>query len=331
MSEVLKRMVEDDLIEAISCSQWVHPLVAVQKKDGSIRVCTDLRMLNQHVIVDKFPLQSINTLITKSAGAKVFSKLDIRSAYFHMPLTQDSRNLMAFLTDDGLFQYKVLPMGLCSAPAAWQKFITVSLSDLKGCIGYLNDVCVYEKSIKKQLHNLHKVLARLHSLNLRLNLGKCVFSTIEIEFPGYVISNAGVRPTLENTKAILECQKPINITQVKHFLGLCSSCLGHLPNFATISKPSRKLTRANMEYVWSIEQKMAHTQVQTLIASTPAIAIFDENCPKYVSTDASDVGLGAVLSQIQNGAEKVIAYASRTLSSTERNYSMGEKEALACV
>ena len=103
VSEVLKRMVEDDLIESISCSQWVHPLVAVQKKGGPIWVCTDLRMLNQHVIVDKFPLPSTDTLITKVAGAKVFSKLEIRSAYFHMPATSNLRHLTAFLTDDGLF------------------------------------------------------------------------------------------------------------------------------------------------------------------------------------------------------------------------------------
>ena len=204
-------------------------------------------------------------------------------------------------------------------------------SDLKGCIACIDDICVYGRSLEEHLHNSHKALTRLNSLNLGLNLRKCVFSTAEIEFFGYVILSAGVRPTLENTRAILGCLKPANVTQVKHFLGLCSYHLGHLQNFATISEPLRKLTRANMEYVRSLEQKTAYTRVQILIASTPDVTIFDENCPTYVSTDASDVGLSDVLSQLQNGEEKVITYAFRTLSSTERNYFTSEKEALACV
>lgn len=331
LSQAIEQMVRDDLIEQIPCSEWVHPLVAVQKKDGSIRVCTDLRMLNKHVIVDKFPLPSADEMIPKLSGAKVFSKLDIRSAYFHMPLTEDSRHLTAFLTQDGLFQYKVLPMGLSSAPAAWQKFITLSLADVKGCVAYMDDICVFGSSPEEHHENLHSVLKRLNDLNLRLNMKKCRFGVTEIEFLGHVISSAGLTPNIENTKAILECPRPNSVIQVKHFLGLCSYYLRHLPDFATVSEPLRRITRLNEDFVWSAEQENAYSEIQKLVASTPTVAIFDESCPTFVSTDASDVGLGAVLSQLQNGVEKVVAYASRTLSDTERRYSTGEKEALACV
>lgn len=141
LSKALKQMVKDDLIEPIQCSEWVHPRFAVQKKDPSIRVCTNLRMLNKRIIVDKFPLPSADELIARLSNARLLSKVDIRSAYHHMPLTPDCRYLAAFLTQDGLSQYKVLPMGLSSAAAAWQKFVTLSLSDLKGCIVYMDDIC----------------------------------------------------------------------------------------------------------------------------------------------------------------------------------------------
>ncbi|CAH8654258.1 unnamed protein product, partial [Dicrocoelium dendriticum] len=118
---------------------------------------------------------------------------------------------------------------------------------------------------------------------------------------------------------------------MKHFLGLCSYYLRHLPNFATIAEPLRRLTRQNQEFRWATEQDNAYMTIRAMIESTPTVAIFNEHCPTFVSTDASDVGLGAVLSQLRDGEEKVIAYASRTLSDTERNYSTGEKEALACV
>ena len=288
-------------------------------------------MFNRQIIVDKFPLPSADELIVKLAGAKVFSKLDIRSAYFHMPLTEDSRSLTAFFTPNGLYQYKVLPMGLSSAPSAWQRCLSQTLSDLPGCIVYMDDLCVFGCSQEDHDANLHALLKRLDDLNLRLNLKKCQFRVTKIVFLEYVISTAGVSPNEENIRSILECPKPKSSIEIKHFLGLCSYYLRHLPNFSTVAEPLRRLTRENEEFVWNTEQEHSYQSIRTMISSAPTVAIFDESCHTCVSTDASDVGLGAILSQMQDGCEKVIAYASRTLSKTERNYSTGEKEALACM
>ena len=331
VSSALQQMVVDDLIEPIYCSEWVHLMVTVLKKDGSVRICNDLQALNSQIIVDKFVLPSPDELFVHLAGARFFSKLDLRKAFFHMPLTPDSRPLTAFLTMEGLFQYKVLPMGLSSAPAAWQKFMVHSLADLPGQIAYMDDICVFGHTVDEHDTRLHAVLQRLNNLNLRLNIEKCQFRVNSIEFLGHTITSDGIKPNTENTRAITDAPRPNNATELKHFLGLCSYYLRYLKDFATLAEPLRQLTKEKSEFVWSSSQQKAFEEIKRRIVSAPVMAIFDEKCPTIVTTDASNIGLGAILSQIQNGQEKVIAYASRKLTKTEAGYSAGEKEALACV
>ncbi|CAH8583497.1 unnamed protein product [Dicrocoelium dendriticum] len=331
VEKAIQEMISNDLIEPVNCSEWVHPMVTVLKKDGTVRICNDLKALNSQIVVEKFVLPTVDELLVKITGARFFSKLDLRKAFFHMPLTPESRPLTAFLTSSGLFQYKVLPMGLSSAPAAWQKFMNHSLADLPGQIAYMDDICVFGKSRDEHDSRLRAVLQRLESLDLRLNLEKCIFCATDVEFLGYVLSAGGIRPCAANTRAITEAPVPKNTSEVKHFLGLCSYNLRYLPDFATIAEPLRMLTKEKATFDWGSSQQSAFEEIKRRLVSTPMLAIFDENCPTFVSTDASNIGLGAVLSQIQNGEEKVIAYASRKLSPTEVSYSAGEREALACV
>ncbi|CAH8582717.1 unnamed protein product [Dicrocoelium dendriticum] len=331
VSSALRQMIADDLIEPINCSEWVHPMVTVLKKDGTVRICNDLQALNRQIVVEKFVLPTADELIVKLAGARYFSKLDLRKAFFHMPLIKESRPLTAFLTMDGLFQYKVLPMGLSSAPAAWQKFMVHSFANLPGQIVYMDDICVFGRTPEEHDSRLHAVLRRLHDLNLRLNLEKCKFNASEIEFLGHIITNDGMKPSFDNARAITEAPCPQNSTEIKHFLGMCSYNLRYLQDFTNIAEPLRELTKEKSVFVWGPPQQKAFDEIKRRIASTPVMAIFDETCPTIVSTDASNIGLGAILSQIQNGHERVIAYASRKLSAAELSYSAGEKEALACV
>ena len=329
--QALEKMKSDGIIEPVECSEWVHPLVSVFKKDGSVRICNDLQHLNKQIIVQRFVIPSIDELMVKLSGARIFTKLDLRNAFYHMPLTVESRKLTAFLTPLGLFQYKVLPMGLSSSPAAWQKFMVHTFSGFKGVIVYMDDMCIFGNTQQEHDAHLGAVLQRLAELNLRLNKKKCLFGVQELEFLGHVLSAEGIRPNHENSRAITETSAPKNVTELKHFLGLCSYYLRFLPQFATVVEPLRKLTTSKESFVWNDEQQAAFEEVKRQIASAPTMAIFNENCPTYVSTDASDVGLGAVPSQVQNGVEKCIAYASRKLSPREQQYSAGEKEALACV
>ncbi|CAH8497738.1 unnamed protein product [Dicrocoelium dendriticum] len=331
VSAALQAMLANDLIEPIDCSEWVHPMVCVMKKDGTVRICNDLQALNKQIVVERFVLPSNDELTVRLAGATVFSKLDLKSAFFHMPLANDSKHLTAFLAPDGLFQYKVLPIGLSSAPAAWQKFMTHALAGIDGHVAYMDDICVFGRSQEEHDARLHKVLQRLSDLNLRLKAEKCLFNAPELQFLGHVISRSGILPSDENIRAISEAPTPKNLTELKSFLGMCSYNLRYLPDFATVADPLRQLTKKKSSFVWGSNQQNAFDELKRRVVSAPLVAIFDESCRTFVSTDASDVGLGAVLSQIQNGEEKVIAYASRKLSDSERHYSVGEKEALACV
>ncbi|CAH8621244.1 unnamed protein product [Dicrocoelium dendriticum] len=275
-SQVLKNMIKEDLIEPIQCFKSVHPLAAVQKKNGSSRLCAELRAFNRHILVDKFPLHSLEEVMIRFKTPK-FSQ------------------------------------------------------NLKGCIVYMDDICVFVSNPTEHQENLRNVLHRLNELNLRLNTNTCQIAVTEVEFIGHVIPTSGIKPNVQNTRAILDCPKPCSITLMKQFLGLCSYYLRHLPNFAIIAEPLRRLTRQNQMFRWATEQDNAYLTIRVMIECTSTVAIFNEHCPTFVSTDASDVGLGEVLSQLHDGEEKVIEYASRTLSDTERNYSTGEKEALACL
>ena len=331
LKEALEKMVQNDLIEQIDCSDWVHPLHVVGKKGNAIRICNDLTKLNPHTVVEKFVMPTAEELIVKLAGAKVFTKLDIKSAYFHMPLHPESRHLTAFLTSHGLYQYKVLPMGLSSSGACWQRFMSQRVADLPGVCVYMDDILVFGKDSQDHAAKLQMVLERLNSLNIRLNESKCVWNAQSLEFLGHTISNAGLQPSADNTKAILKAPEPMDKPSLLSFLGMCTFYLRFLPNFATTAEPLRKLTRKQEVFQWETAQKEAFAEIKKMIATAPILAVFDPKCKIVVSADASDYGMGAVLSQIQNGKECPVAFTSRTLSPRERTYSVGEKEALACV
>ncbi|KAA3676599.1 uncharacterized protein DEA37_0004579 [Paragonimus westermani] len=331
VSAALQEMISTAIIEPTNCSEWVHPMVAALEKDGTVRICNDLKELNRQIVVDKFVLPTMDELLVKLCGARFFSKLDLRKAFFHMSLAPESKPLTAFLTSDGLFQHKVLPVGLSSAPAAWQKFMNHSLADLPGQIVYMEDICVFGATKEERDSRLHKVLQRLTKLDLRLNLQKCKFDAGEVDFLGHIISANGIRPSLENIRAITEAPAPKNTPEVKYFLGMCSYNLRYIPDFSTLAEPLRMLTVGNVSFEWSDLQQTAFEKLKNRIASQPVMAIFDESCPTFVSTDASNIGIGAVLSQFQKGRERMIAYASRKLSPAEKCYSVSEKEALACV
>ncbi|CAI2738337.1 unnamed protein product, partial [Dicrocoelium dendriticum] len=179
----------------------------------------------------------------------------------------------------------------------------------------VDNICVFGGNPTEHQENLPNVLHRVNKLNLRLNTSKCQCAVTEVEIIGHV----------QNTRSIFDCS-----TRMKHFLGLCSYDLRDVPNFATIAELLQRLSRQNQEFRLAFNQDNAYMTIRTMTESTPTVAIFNEHALTFVSTDASDVGLGAVLSQLRDVEEKVIAYASRTVSDAERNYSTGDKKALAC-
>ena len=290
-----------------------------------------MRDINKAIIPDKYPLPSQEELMTEFCGSTIFSKLDLRKSYLQIPLHEDSKYITAFITHDGVFQYKRMPYGLSSAPSAFQKILSSILSGVKGAFNIIDDIIVHGKDSEQYDERLNEVLSLLNEHHLSLNTGKCVFSATEVDFFGYSVSVAGVRPLESNVKAILDLPEPKNVKELASFLGTTNFYLKFVPNYAQLADPLRLLLRKDVPWVWTEAQSAEFATLKQKIASPPILAHFNSDAPTIVSADASGVALGAVLSQLIDGQEYPVAFASKTLSETERRYSAGEREAFACI
>ena len=331
VSQELKRLEAADIIEKIDSSEWVSPMVVAYKRSGDVRLCVDLREVNKAILIDKYPLPHIQELIAELRGSTVFSTLDLTSAYHQLLLHEDSRDLTAFITQDGLFRFKRVCFGLASAPSAFQKLMSSSLAGLPGVQCYLDDVVIYGRTLEEHDKHLTAVLQRLQDIGLTLNLQKCQFRVTSIRFLGHMISTEGLHPDPSRVDDILETAAPTDLATLRSFLGLSSYYARFIHDYATVTEPLRALTRKNTAFEWSPAAQKAFDHVKHEIAHATALHLFDPELPTIVETDASAYGLGAVLLQVKDGQEFPVAFASKTLCDAERNYSVGEKEALACV
>lgn len=328
----LDRLLKAGVIERIDASPWVSPIVVTRRRTGGIRMCTDLREPNKAVVTDCYPLPHVDELFASLQGAKMFSTIDLANAYYQLPLHEDSRDLTAFITHDGLFRFRRVPFGLASAPSAFQKMMADVLSGLPGVQNYLDDLIVYGNTPDEHDQHLTAVIQRLKEAGLVLNENKCHFKKTSLRFLGHTITADGILPDQDHIDAVLKAPPPSDAVALRSFLGLVSWYLKFLPNFATVVAPMRACASDKDKFTWTPAAQDSFEEVKQLLVNSPALALFDPSLRPVISTDASDYGLGAVFAQVQlDGTEKPVAFASRTLTETERKYSIVEKEALACV
>ena len=306
----------------------------LEKKNGDLRFCVDYRKLNQITVNDSHPLPLISDLLDSVKDAKYFSLLDLRSGYWQIPVAQEDRAKTAFVTQNGLYEFTRMPFGLKTAPATFQRAMEVILAGLtfEICLCYLDDVIVFGKTLTEHNDRLKTVLTRFRDNNLRVKLAKCVFASPQVTYLGHCISQQGVSPDPTKLTAVAEIPLPSNIKEVRTFLGLTGYYRRFIPNYATVAQPLTKLTSKEYcnNFVWTDECTAAFDKLKQLLCSAPILCYPDFDREFILQTDASDVGLGAVLSQIdKSGNENVVAYASKTLSPREKNYSTTEKEAFA--
>ena len=330
VSAELQKLENEGVIERIDTSPWVSPVVVAWKKSGKIRLCVDLREVNKNIIPDKFPLPTIDDLLSELHGAKYFAKLDLAAAYHQLPLHKDSRDLTAFITHEGLFRYTRVCFGISSAPSAFQKMMSLLLGGMKGVQCYLDDLVIYGHTYEEYKQNLKAVLMKLRKTGLKLN-DKCKFDLTSIDFLGHRITQEGLQPSPSQARAILEAPAPHDRTSLRSFLGLVGYYAKFCPDYATVVEPLRALLRGDEVFNWTSEVHESFTKVKTLIGNFVTLTLFDPECDTIVTTDASGYGISGVMSQIHDGKECIVACASRTLTETERKYSVGEREALACV
>lgn len=329
VSDELKKLEASGVIEKIESSEWVSPIVVAWKKSGKIRICVDLREVNKAIVQVQYPLPKIDELLGELRDAKVFTQLDLASAYHQIELHPESRPLTAFITHDGLYQYKRVCFGLSSAPSVFQRSMSHMLAGLVGVQCYLDDVIVYGSTVEEHNANLKCVLSKLDSHGIKLNQ-KCQFNQDSLHVLGHTVSEQGIHIDDKYT-SITNAPVPRDCKSLRSFLGLAGYFSKYVPNFSVVVEPLREVLRDGSQFVWSEQCQGSFDKVKQVIGQSPILAMFDPRLEVVVRTDASHEGLGACLNQIKDGQEVTVSFASRTLSHAERNYSVGEKEALACV
>ena len=324
-------MVKQGYWTPVSQSKWATPLVPVPKKEGGVRICGDYKpTVNTQIEIAHHPLPTVEIITSKLAGTQCSLKLTLRLHSNSLSWTRLAKNFVN--TNKGLFKVNRLPFGVASSPALWQRTMDSILINLPGVCCFVDDILVAAKTETEHLNRLKAVFKRLQENDLLIKPEKCVFMTKEISYLGFKITDKGLFKTDEKIKAIKESLAPTNVSEVRSFLGLVTFYSKFVPNLATIAAPIYQLTRKNVPFDWNEECQKAFQSLKQELISNRFLTYFNPKLPLIVSCDASPVGLGAVLAhKLPSGEEKPIAYASRTLSNSERNYSQIDKESLAII
>ena len=333
IEEHVNKMLDDGVISE-SKSPWASPVVLVSKKDGSIRFCVDYRKLNAVTMKDVYPIPRIDDSLNALGGMKYFSTFDLAQGYWQTPMEEDSKAKTAFTTHCGLYQFNVMPFGLCNAPATFQRSMDLVLAGIKwkSCLVYIDDIIVFSKTFEEHIAELEELFTRLNKFNLKLKASKCFFCKKSVEYLGHVVSKHGIQVDQKKVRAAQDLKPPQNVTEVKSFLGLTGYYRRFIRNYAKIAEPLTSLTRTTKsEFDWNEKCDEAFENLKAKLIEAPILRYPDFNRVFKIQTDASDAGLGAVLSQEFDDGEAAIVFASRTLHEGERKWSTREKEALAVI
>ena len=316
-----------------SSSPWSSPVVLVTKRDGSQRLCVDYRQLNAATVKDAFPLPRVDDSLAALSGSRWFSTLDLASGYWQVAMGGNTQEKAAFVTPSGLYEWNVMPFGLCNAPSTFARLMELVLKGFhwKICLIYLDDVIVMGHTFEEELERLEQVFERLAWTGLKLKPEKCFLFQKRVSYLGHVVTKEGISADPGKVEQVRTWPIPENRTEVKSFLGLASYYRRFVPDFSTVAQPLYKLTEAKKEFVWTGECQVAFDSLKGSLTSARVLAYPTREGKFVLDTDASDHGIGAVLSQFQGGMERPIAFASRTLSKSERNYCVTRRELLAIV
>ena len=332
LREYLDRMIREGKIQS-SKSPAGAPILFVPKKNGKLRMCIDYRGLNNVTIKNRYPLPLMDTLREQVSKAKVFSKLDLRDGYYLIRIKEGDEWKTAFRTRYGHFEYKVMPFGLCNAPATFQNMIHEVLREFldQGVVVYLDDILVYSETEEEHVNLLTKVFTCLAKYNLAVAVHKSVFHVPEVEFLGYIVNGTGISVSGETTQAIRDWEVPKNLRGVRAFIGFANFYRRFIQNFSSIVRPITDLTKKDVKWYWGPEQQNAFDTLLTAFSTPPILRHYDPRTDVIIETDASNFAIGCVLSQDWNNKLHPVAFYSRKMSSMERNYEIHDKELLAIV
>ena len=314
-----------------SDSLWASLVVLVTKKDGLTWFCVDYRRLNS--TKDAYPLPQIDDSLRLLGNQQWFSTMDLASGYWQVAMSPEAKRKAAFVTNEGLFQFRVMPFGLCNAPATFERLMDRVLCGMRWsrCLVYLDDVISFGKSIPEALMRLEEVLARLSDFGLQLKAKKCTFMQTEVGFLGHIVGRSGLACDTEKLSAVRKWHEPNRVKAVRQFIGFVGYYRRFVKNFAGLAEPLVSLTRKGALFVWTDQQQTAFDALKACLLSAPILGFPTEEGRFVLDTDASLFAIGGVLNQIQNEEEVVIAYASRSLRISQCRYCTTRREMLAAV
>ena len=331
IQEEIGKLLERGIVEP-SKSPWASPMVPVRKKTGKLRICIDYRGVNSKTRKDSFPLPNLNDAISKFTGCTYFSSLDLLAGYHQIAMSKDSQQITAFSDGQTLYEFTRMPFGVCNGPASFSRLMAVVLSGIpfETAQAYLDDILVSGRDFEEHFRNLDLVLARLSAHGLKLSASKCCLFRPEVEYLGHMVGREGVKPLQKNVQAVLDYPKPTTVKQLRSFNGMVNFYKRFLDKSEEIMKPLYRAT-AGRQLLWTPECTAAFQNAKQALTEAPVLAYpdFDGGSPFIVTTDASGCGAGAVLSQLQGGTERVIAYAGTSFNDAQLRYSPTDRELAA--
>ena len=333
--ELVRKQVDEYLRLGIirpSSSPWANRVVIAPKKDGESRFCVNYRPLNDQTVKDKWPLPNQSELLEHLKGSRYLTTLDAASGYWQIPMDEDSIPLTAFTCAEGLFEWLVMPFGLSTAPNTYQRYMALVFGGLlwRGVLIYIDDIIIYSSDWDEHLRLLADVLARLKEHNLLLKMKKCSFAKVKTEYLGHVVSGEGLYPMPQKLEKLRDFPVPSSVREVRAFVGLASYYRKFIPDFTMTVNPLYVLTSAS-SFEWTPECQKAFDVVRHAIMDNAVLHMPIDGLPFIVDTDASEVGMAGILSQVVDGKEMIVLFEARKFTAAERRWHIREKEALAIV
>ncbi len=339
----LHQEVRDHLQEMLRCgvirpskSPFAAPIVLVRKKDDSLRFCCDFRRLNAKTVRDSYSIPRIEDTLDTLCGSRWYSTLDLKAGFWQLEIEESDKHKTAFTVGPlGFFEWNRLPFGLTNSPATFQRLMEMSMGDLylTQCLLYLDDIVVFSKSFETHLDRLGNVFSRLKEHGLKLKASKCVFFRQEVKYLGHIINQHGIRTDPDKVSAVQNWPVPSNLKELRKFLGFTGFYRKFVRNYAQIARPLYSLMKAENSkakfFPWGEKEQASFDLLIQKLTSSPTLGYADYSREFVLHTDASQDGLGAVLYQDQAEGRKVIAFASRSLSSSEQKYPAHKLEFLA--
>ena len=339
-SKWLKDMLDKKLI-CKSQSQFAAPHFYVEKAEtpttGEYRAVTDFRALNAVTVKNKYPLPRADQLFDKLSRAKYFTKIDLRTGFYQILINAADRHKTAFTTSQGLFEYNVLPMGLCNSPGIFMQLMNDTFAEFlnKSVLVFLDDIIVYSDTLEEHEQHVRQALKRLRDQRLYAKASKSALCKREVEFLGHMVGVSGLRVMQDKIEAVRDWPIPENARELRAFLGLAGYYRRFVRNFSAIALPltelTRHVTKQKLELRWGAKEQLAFVELKRALQSTPVLVLPDLDKEFVVHCDASGYAVGAVLQQDHGKGLQPVAFLSKKMVGAETRYPVHEQELLAIV